>query len=113
MKKVIRLTENDLIRLVKRVINEEMEGNRLIIPNRFPGIIDEVGNITTSSEIISLYNELVSPGDFDDIPQLVGYDSNREMFVNEEGMNIESYVIFDEINYALTGMEPGEDSDEF
>ena len=108
MKKVVRLTENDITRLVKRVIKEQMEGNRLIIPNEFPGIIDEVGTITTSNEIIRLYNELVSPGDFGDIPQLVGYDSNSDMFLNEEGMNIESYVIFDEINYALTGMEPGE-----
>lgn len=113
MNKIIKITENDLTRIVRKVIKEQMEGNRLIVPDIFTGIIDEVGNITTSNEIISLYNELVSPGDFDNVPQLVGFDSNRDMFVNEEGMNIESYVIFDEINYALTGMEPDEESDEF
>ena len=105
MKKIVRLTESDLIRLVKRVINEEKD-NMIKIPNMFKSLkrVFE-GKPTTPSKIINLYNDYVEEG----IP-LVGYSDGE--FYNEEDMVIPVNVVLDELNYAIAGGEDDDRGDE-
>jgi len=83
------------------------ESSEIEIPEEFSGLVGEVGGLTTTPEtIIDLYNELVSPGDFGDIPQLVSYDGK---FHDENGDVRDLGAILDEINYALIDEDyPGE-----
>ena len=57
MKKVIRLTESDLARIIRRVINE---GNDDIIkiPKKFKSLRMEIGDESTPSEIKKLWNNM-------------------------------------------------------
>ena len=109
MKKVIRLTESDLTRIVKRVIKENEE-DMIHIPIHYSGVRMELGledsDEANSDDIISLYNELVEEG-----TTLVDYSEygTEGMFYNEEGDEIPVDVILDELNYAIVGKESGED----
>ena len=63
MKKVVKLTESDLMRIVKRVIKEN-EGEKMIrIPRRYEGVGTELGDekfkiakFATPEEIMDAYN---------------------------------------------------------
>jgi len=100
-KKSNKLSESDLVRMVKMVINEEKD-NMIKIPNMFKSlkrVFD--GEPTTPSKIINLYNDYVEEG----IP-LVSYSDGE--FYNEEDMVIPVNVVLNELNYAIAG---GEDDD--
>ena len=62
MKKIIRLTESDLTRIVKRVIKEKNEDGKIHIPSRYGGVRMELGKSANPREIIDLYNEIVEEG---------------------------------------------------
>jgi len=82
------------------------EDNSIIIPSEFPGLIAEFGETTSAKQIIALYNEIVEEG-----TPLVDYSEygTEGKFYNENDEEIPTYVILDELNYALTGEEFGED----
>ena len=105
MKKVIRLTETDLTRIVKRVIKENEE-DMILIPFMYEGVRMEFGEYANPQDIIEMYNELVEEG-----TPLVDYSEygTEGMFYNEEGDEIPVNVILDELNYAIVGKESGED----
>ena len=111
MKKIIRLTERDLTRIVKRVIKENDE-DMIRIPREYKGIRAEVGSKASPQDIIDMYNEVVaSEGD---APFLVEYSEygTEGMFYNEEGDEIPVDVILDELNYGLVGEEEDYDEEE-
>ena len=108
MKKIIRLTESDLTRIVKRVIKEDKE-ETIRIPRKYDGVRMELGKSANPQDVIEMYNELVEEG----IP-LVDYSEygTEGMFYNEEGDEIPVNVILDELNYAIVGEEDEDYDDE-
>ena len=108
MKKVIRLTESDLTRIVKRVINENKEG-MIRIPSMYEGVRMELGKHANPQDVIDMYNELVEEG-----TTLVDYSEygTEGMFYNEAGDEIPVNVILDELNYAIVGEEDEDYDDE-
>ena len=106
MKKIIRLTESDLTRIVKRVIKENEEG-MIRIPTRYYGVRMELGKSANPQDIIEMYNELVEEG-----TALVDY-SEEGMFYNEDDQEIPTDVILDELNYAIVGEEEDYDEEDF
>ena len=108
MKKIIRLTESDLTRIVRRVIKENEE-DMIRIPFMYEGVRMEFGKYANPQEIIEMYNELVEEG-----TPLVDYSEygTEGMFYNEEGDEIPVHAILDELNYAIVGKESGEADDD-
>jgi len=103
-----RLTERDLSRIVKRVINENKEG-MIRIPSMYEGVRMELGKSANPQDVIDMYNELVEEGS-----TLVDYSEygTEGMFYNEEGDEIPVNVILDELNYAIVGEEDEDYDDE-
>ena len=112
MKKIIRLTESDLTRIVKRVIKENEEDN-IHIPRKYNGVRMELGKSVNPQDIIEMYNELVA-SEGDAVP-LEKYEDGY--FWNEYMDDIMVDVILDELNYAIVGEEDedydDEDEDDF
>jgi hypothetical protein len=107
MKKVIRLTESDLTRIIKRVIKENEEDN-IHIPRKYNGVRMELGKNVNPQDIIDSYNELVaSEGDS---VRLEKYED--DYFWNEFMDDITVDVILDELNYAIVGEEDEDYDDE-
>ena len=96
MKKIVKLTESDLMRIVKRVIKENEGENMIRIPKEYSGVRMELGTRPTPEDIIDAYNTTVEEG----IP-LVSYSDG--VFYNEEDMDIPVDVVLDELNYAIVG----------
>ena len=105
MKKIIRLTESDLARIVKRVIKENEE-DTIRIPRKYDGVRMELGRVANPQDIIDMYNELVEEG-----TPLVDYTEG--MFYNEDDEEIPTDVILDELNYAIVGEGEDYDDEEF
>jgi hypothetical protein len=101
MKKIIRLTESDLIRIVKRVIKENEE-NTIYIPTVYSGIITELGENVHPQEIINLYNEIVEEG-----PALVNYSEygTEGMFYDEDNDEYHLNEILSTLNLAIIGKD--------
>jgi len=104
MKRIIRLTESDLTRIVRRVIKENEEG-MIRIPRKYNGVRMELGKSANPQDIIEMYNELVEEG-----TALVDY-SEEGMFYNEDDQEIPTDVILDELNYAIVGEEEDYDDE--
>jgi hypothetical protein len=108
MKKIIKLNERDLTRIIKRVIKEQTD--MIHIPTHYGGVRMELGledsDDANSDDIISLYNEIVEEG-----TPLVSYSEygTEGKFYNEDDDEIPTDVILDELNYAIVG---GKDEDE-
>lgn len=105
MKKVIRLTESDLTRIVRRVIKEG-EDMGIEIPKIFRGVRMELGGNASPEDIMDAYNNMVEEG-----TPLVDYQNN--VFHNEDGDEIPVHIVLDELNYAITGEEYEEEEDEY
>lgn len=107
MKRSIRVTESELTSIIKRVIKENDE-NTIRIPSMYDGVRMELGKRANPQDIIEMYNELVEEG-----TTLVDYSEygTEGMFYNEEGDEIPTDVILDELNYAIVG-EEDEDYDD-
>ena len=107
MKKIVKLTEIDLIKIVKKVIKENEDMIR--IPREYSGVRMELGTRPTPEDIIDAYNTTVEEG----IP-LVSYSDG--VFYNEEDMDIPVDAVLDELNYAIVGEEgfdyEGEEDDD-
>ena len=101
MKKVVKLTESDLMRIVKRVIKENEGENMIRIPSNYSGVVMELGKSSTPEDIMNAYNTEVEEG-------LVSYSDG--VFYNEEDMEIPVDVVLDELNYAITGGEEDDDT---
>jgi hypothetical protein len=96
MKKVVRLTESDLTRIVKRVINEKKDMIR--ITGDYSGAKHVLGSSASPKDIINVYNDSVEEG----IP-LVSYSDG--VFYNQDGESVPLDVILDKLNYAILGYE--------
>ena len=94
--KKIRLTESDLIKIVKRVIKENKDMIR--IPREYSGVRMEIGTRPTPEDIIDAYNTTVEEG-----TPLVSYSDG--VFYNEDNMEIPVDTVLDELNYAIVGEE--------
>jgi hypothetical protein len=110
MKKIIRLTESDLARIVKRVIKENEE-DTIHIPRKYNGVRMELGKNVNPQDIIEMYNDLVA-SEGESVP-LVDYSEygTESMFYNEEDDEIPVDVILDELNYAIVGEEDYDDDE--
>jgi hypothetical protein len=104
MKKTVRLTESDLMRIVKRVISEDMGEEQIVIGSRYPGVIMELGETASPQDIIELYNYYV-----DEATPLVSY--SEDGFVNEDGDVSPEDAILDDLEYAINGGDKGEEDD--
>ena len=103
MKKIIKLNERDLTRIINRVIKEQK--NMIKIPKEYSGVRMELGNSVSPEDIIDMYNNLVaSEGDS---ARLEKYEDGY--FWNESMDEITVDVILDELNYSIDG---GEDEDD-
>jgi hypothetical protein len=102
MKKIIKLTESDLMRIVKRVINEEKD-NMIKIPKDYKGVRKVLRKFSTPEDIMSEYNYRV-----DEATPLVSYSIDG-FFVDENGEYIEVEVVLDDLEYSITGGDKGEE----
>lgn len=98
MKKVVKLTERDLTRIVKRVIKENEGENMIRIPKEYSGVVMELGKSSTPEEIMNAYNTTVEEG-----TPLVSYSDG--VFYNEDDEEISVDAVLDELNYSITGGE--------
>ena len=96
MKKIVKLTEIDLIKIVKKVIKENEDMIR--IPREYSGVRMELGTRPTPEDIIDAYNTTVEEG-----TPLVSYSDG--VFYNEDNMEIPVDTVLDELNYAIVGEE--------
>ena len=103
MGKIVRLTESDLMRIVKRVIKENMGDDMISIPEDYSGVRMELGESASPQDIIELYNYYVEEG----VPLVSYYEDG--FFTNVDGDEIEEFIILDELNYAITGGDRGEE----
>ena len=104
MSKIVRLTEADLARIVKRVINENKK-DMIRIPSMYDGVRMELGKRANPQDVIEMYNELVEEG-----TTLVDYSDGT--FYNEDDDEIPVDVVLDELNYAIVGEEDEDYDDE-
>jgi len=104
MKKIIRLTESDLTRIIKRVIKENEE-DTIHISRRYNGVRMELGKRVNPQDIIDMYNELVA-SEGESVP-LEKYEDGY--FWNEYMDDIMVDVVLDELNYVIVGEEEDED----
>ena len=105
MTRMVRLTESDLTRIVKRLINEKKD--MIKIPKEYDGVRTELGNSASPEDIIDMYNELVaSEGDSS---RLEKYED--DYFWNDSMDEITVDVILDELNYSINGGEDEDDED--
>ncbi len=111
MKKIVRLTESDLMRIVKRVINEEKEekDNMIKIPKKFRALRNELGAEATPNEIKKFWNKYVLPDTMGDTPKLSSFEDGK--FVNAKGKSLPVSAILDELNYAFSDEEEEEEDD--
>ena len=106
MKKVIRLTESDLMNLINRVIKENRhEEKDIFISKGFKGVRNKVGETVSPQSIIELYNEYVEEG-----TPLVKY-LGRDIFLNVNDVEVDKYTVLDGLNYVLLGKEDEEEDD--
>jgi len=101
MKKIVKLTESELMNIVKSVIKEE--NNIIKISQRYGHVINEVGTEASPEDIINMWNEYVRPDTLNTSPMLVSYENKK--FINEEGESFPVNVILEEINNSLYGEE--------
>jgi hypothetical protein len=100
MKKVIRLTESDLVKIVKRVIKENRhEEKDIFISAGFKGVRDYVGKTASPQSIIELYNETVEAD-----AALVKY-LGRDIFLNTNDEEVDKYTVLEDLDDALLGDE--------
>ena len=105
MKKVITLTESDLVKIVKRVVKENRyEEKDIFISAGFKGVRNKVGETASPQSIIELYNEYVEGG-----APLVKY-LGRDIFLNVNDEEVDKYTVLDELNYVLLGKEDEDDN---
>jgi hypothetical protein len=96
MKKVIRLTESDLVKIVKRVIKENThEEKDIFISAGFKGVRDYVGKTASPQSIIELYNETVEAD-----AALVKY-LGRDIFLNTNDEEVDKYTVLEDLDDAL------------
>ena len=108
MKKVVRLTESDLVKIVKRVIRENKhEDKGIFISKGFKGVRSEFGGeeYVSPQDIIKAYNDTVEEG-----TPLVEY-LGKDMFLNDNDEEVDKYSVLDELNYAILGREEDEEDD--
>ena len=81
--------------------NENLDNNsdKIHIPEEYSGVRMELGELAAPQDIIDMYNQIVEEG--------VPLESHSRFFTNEDGQEIEEYIILDELNYAI-----GFDNDE-
>ena len=87
---------------------ESFNGNSILIPMRYRGIIMELGEEVDPNEIISMYNDIVA-SEGESIP-LVSYSEygTEGKFYNENDDEIPTDYILDELNYSI-GLDNSED----
>ena len=75
-----------------------MSPEEIHIPIEYSGVIMELGDVVDPNDIISLYNQIVEEG-----TPLVSYSEygTEGKFYNEDGDEIPTDVILDELNYAI------------
>ena len=106
MKKVVTLTESDLVKIVKRVVKENRhEEKDIFISKGFKGVRNKVGDTASPQSIIELYNEYVEGG-----TPLMKY-LGRDIFLSANDEEVDKYTVLDELNYVLLGKEDEEDDD--
>jgi hypothetical protein len=130
MKKIVRLTESDLSRLVKRVISEnnktinEGMGTALLIlggmglaylVHRLKKFLDKVGRYLPSANLVGFLNKVkkVESGEIDGEVVVKSKGDYKFIVIAQDkkiidGLTINMYTgeIFDGIKHAWTGKEP-------
>ena len=103
MRKVVRLTESDLTRIVKRIINEKKDMIR--ITGDYSGAKHVLGSSASPEDIMGEYNDSVEEG-----TPLVSYSDG--VFYNQDDEEIPVDTVLDELNYVILGYEEKHDYDE-
>ena len=96
MRKVVRLTESDLTKIVKRIINEKKDMIR--ITGDYSGAKHVLGSSASPEDIMDEYNNAVEEG-----TPLVSYSDG--VFYNQDDEEIPVDTVLDELNYAILGHE--------
>lgn len=97
MKKIIRITESDLIKIVKQSIVEDYSddpSNRLFVPEEFDGAIMELGSRPTPGTVIDVFNDIFQG----DASNLVDFNKDLFLFYNEDGDDITPEEIYEMID---------------
>ena len=98
MTKIIKLTESDIVRIAKRVINERQNLDdphfRLFVPEEYDGAIVELGPHPTPGVVISVYNDIFQG----DAPGLVDFNNDLFLFYDEYGDEVTPEHIYELID---------------
>jgi hypothetical protein len=112
MKKVIRLTESDLARIVKRIIKENSNMETINVPRKYKYVIMEVGNNPTIKQIKDLYRKYTEGGDLWEPAPLKTYNREEDRFYDEVGDSFSSDKVLNFINYSIQSEKYYDDEDE-
>ena len=98
MSKIIKLTESDIVRIAKRVINEREDLDdphfRLFVPEEYDGAIIELGPHPTPGVVISVYNDIFQG----DVSELVDFNKDLFLFYDEYGDEVTPEHIYELID---------------
>ena len=100
MKKVVKLTENDLMKIVKRVIKENEDMGE---SDTFKNFRSEIGNIFTNIEMVEHSSEL------EDLYMDLVYMENKIIDNKDKLSNKEYDMLMDNINICRENIEDIED----
>lgn len=103
MKKIIKLTESDIVRIAKRVISERENLDdphfRLFVPKEYENAVIELGPHPTPGVVIDVFNDIFQGN----APELVDFNEDLFLFYNQNGDELTPEEIFEEINDYLMG----------
>lgn len=115
MSKVIRLTEQDLVRLVNKIILESEEGDDVVISYSDSDCNISMKGIMKQKNVMGDYHNFFIPieGGFESSCNKSGYNPEAERFVANMERNYNKHVGEDLVLKNLSGMVPGASNDSF
>ncbi len=92
MGKIVKLTENDLTRIVKKVIKEQDNHMLLNVSDEYDQVVADLGKNPSPGDVMELWNDL-----FDgDAPYLEDFDNG--VFINEDGDEVSPEQVYMEMD---------------
>lgn len=115
MAKVLRLTENDLVRLVKKIILETEEGEDVVVHYSDSDCDVKMKGIMKQKNIMGDFHNFFIPieGGFSSFCDKRGYEPGAERYVAHIERNFNKYIGKELLLRNLSGFDAGPSSDSF
>lgn len=115
MRRVVRLTENDLARLVNKIILESEEGDDVIVHYSDSDCDVKMKGIMKQKNVMGDYHNFFIPieGGFKSFCDKRGYEPRAEQRIDNLEKNYNKYIGKELLLRNFSGFEPGPSSDSF